>query len=413
MRFYFKKFLICILIVLTTIFGNITIVNATELATNQVTATEFVEDQIDKPNTNEVDIPNVTEPDEVVEEKIDVTDIDISGYESVIEVGETLALSATIIPSDASEQNVSYSSSNSAIATVSQTGEVKGISAGYVQIYASAGMVVKQMDINVKVSAKGINTNKNYIVLKPGQTQQITASVYPLNTTDSNITYSSSKTSVATVSNTGLVKAVDCGSATIILKNADAMACVTVIVSNNSLETVNNTTVEKIVKEEESISNTLSANEYSIISSEILKQLYDTQKTLCIVGDGYNIYIDGKNIKNINNPIKTDIELIESEEELSFNLNEGNNLCGDITVEITDAEKYKYLYLFNESENKYKLIECKDITQLTLTSSGKYLLTTSNLTYSNIPWVIIVVVSCIFIILLVIYIIIKRRYWFW
>ena len=382
-----------------TLLGSITIVSATEFDTDQS-------------DNNQFDISDTVDTSEFVEEQINVTDIEISDYENTLEVGETLAISATVLPSDASDQTISYSTSNSAIATISQTGEIKGKSAGNVKIYVSAGTITKEVDIKVEVSAKGISLNKNYIVLKPGQKHQINASIYPSDTTDKSIVYSVTDNSIATVSNTGLVKAVACGSTSVLVKNSNAIASLTVIVSSDSSESVEKTK-DAPQKEEETIVDSISAEEYSSVTTEILQQLYNSKTTLCVTGDGYTLKIDGKDIKNTNNPIKTDINLAKVEEGLSFTLNDGENLCGNIIVSITDAEKYNYLYLYNESKNKYILIECTDIRNINVSTPGRYLLTTSNLIYSNIPWIIILIVGGILVILFVVFIVLRRRYWFW
>lgn len=377
-----------------TLLGSITTVTAAELDTSQV------------------EISDTSSDSEFAEEKIEVTDIEISDHENTLEVGETLSISATVIPSEASDQTVSYSTSNSAIATVSQTGEIKGKSAGNVKIYVSAGTIKKEIDIKVEVTAKGIKLNKNYIVLKPGQTHQINASIYPSDTTDKSIEYSVTDNSIATVSNTGLVKAVACGSTSVLVKNSNAIASLTVIVSSDSLQSIDKTK-DTSQKEEETILDSISAEEYSVVSSEILQQLYNSKTTLCVTGNSYTLKIDGNDIKNTNNPIKTDINLTKVEDGLSFTLNDGENLCGNIIISITNAEKYNYLYLYNEGEDKYILIECTDISNLNLSTPGRYLLTTSNMTYSNIPWIIILIGGGILLIILVVFIILKRRYWFW
>lgn len=66
----------------------------------------------------------------------------------------------------------------------------------------------------------GITLNKSSLSLKTGQTATLTASVSPGNATNKNVTWTSSNTGVASVSN-GTVKAVSAGSATITAKAAD------------------------------------------------------------------------------------------------------------------------------------------------------------------------------------------------
>lgn len=68
---------------------------------------------------------------------IPVTAVVVSGASSV-EVGETISLSVTVSPSNATDRTFNISSSNSAVATVNANGAVTGISAGTAVITATA-----------------------------------------------------------------------------------------------------------------------------------------------------------------------------------------------------------------------------------------------------------------------------------
>jgi chitodextrinase len=61
---------------------------------------------------------------------IPVTGVSLSRKSVTLEVGESTTLAVTIIPENATNQGVSWSSSNTAVATVTQNGTVRGISAG-------------------------------------------------------------------------------------------------------------------------------------------------------------------------------------------------------------------------------------------------------------------------------------------
>lgn len=345
-------------------------------------------------------------------EKIEVTDIVITDYNSTLEVGETLTLSVTVLPSDATEQTVSYKSLNEAIATVSPTGEIKGIASGKVKIQVSAGTIKKEIDLTVKVSAKGINIKNDYIVLKPDQTQQIVADIFPNNTTQKNLTYSSLNTAVATVSDTGLIRAINCGSTSIVVKSADTMAMVSVVVNKN-FDKIEDTTVNQTQSTSIYVPETINATEYPIITEEMLEQLYETKTKLNVVGNNYSFQINGQEIKNINNSLSSNIQLVEEDNNLYFTLNEKRNLCGNITLTIKNAENYRYLYLYNETEDKYKFIETSDFKNLNLSSAGRYMLTNSKINYFNTPLFFIIVGAVVLVILSIIYIIFKRKYWFW
>ncbi len=82
---------------------------------------------------------------------VDPTDIIISGS-TTVEVGNTIQLSATVKPDNATNKTVSWSSSDSSIATVDGNGNVKGISEGEVTITAKTSNG-KSAEHKVKVSS--------------------------------------------------------------------------------------------------------------------------------------------------------------------------------------------------------------------------------------------------------------------
>lgn len=77
-------------------------------------------------------------------DEIAVTDIEIANHEDEVDVDKTITLSATVIPSNATDNTVTYQSSDESIATVNSSGEVKGIAGGKVTITVSAGTVTKK-----------------------------------------------------------------------------------------------------------------------------------------------------------------------------------------------------------------------------------------------------------------------------
>ena len=75
----------------------------------------------------------------IIKEGIPVSEVSISTSESSINVGNTLQLEATVEPSNATNQNVTWSSSNPEIATVDEaTGLVTGVAIGTATITATS-----------------------------------------------------------------------------------------------------------------------------------------------------------------------------------------------------------------------------------------------------------------------------------
>ncbi|MBU2947194.1 Ig-like domain-containing protein, partial [Zobellia uliginosa] len=154
-------------------------------------------------------------------EFIDISSINLEPASANINVDETQNLELVITPANASNQNVSWSSSDETIATVDATGLVTGILQGSVTITASANdssEVVGTASITVgseDVALTGITVMPSPVSLNTGSTQQLTIDFEPANATNKNVTWSTSNPTKATVSNTGLVTTLEVGSVTI------------------------------------------------------------------------------------------------------------------------------------------------------------------------------------------------------
>ena len=161
-------------------------------------------------------------------EPIAVTGVNMTPGSTTLNVGQTEQLSVNVLPGNAANQNVSFSSSNNAIATVNNSGFVTAVAAGEATItvttqdggFTDTTQIIVQEE-NSTVMVTGVNLTPSNVGLSPGQTQQLSASVLPSNATDKEVSYSSSNTSVATVSNTGLVTGVSEGQATITVTTSD------------------------------------------------------------------------------------------------------------------------------------------------------------------------------------------------
>jgi len=92
----------------------------------------------------------------VAAEKVPVTDIQGIEPRATLEVGSSITLYAQVVPSNATEQKISYSSSNTGIATIGQDGVITGVSAGQTTITASVDGITKSMTLTVK--AKPVKT---------------------------------------------------------------------------------------------------------------------------------------------------------------------------------------------------------------------------------------------------------------
>ena len=167
------------------------------------------------------------------EKDVPVTSVTIGQATADMFVGETVQLSATVLPSDASDKTVTWASSKQSVATISTTGLVTAIAEGTSIITASAGGQSSTCTITVSkkvIEVSSIELDKTRAQLKAGETVTLTATVKPDDTTDKTVTWSTSDASVATIDN-GVVTAIKVGTATITAKagNKTATCAITVV----------------------------------------------------------------------------------------------------------------------------------------------------------------------------------------
>ncbi len=132
-----------------------------------------------------------------------------------LDTGDTRTLIATVTPSGWSG-TVSWSSSDTSVATVDSSGKVTAIAAGTVTITATADSSKATCKVTVtdsSVPTTSISLSRTSLSLAVGDVYTLAATVEPSDATDS-LTWKSSDTSIATVSS-GKVTAVAAGTATI------------------------------------------------------------------------------------------------------------------------------------------------------------------------------------------------------
>ncbi len=154
---------------------------------------------------------------------IPVSAISLNSSSKTIETGEAYTLVATVNPQDASYPDVTWSSSNSGVATVTQGGVVTAASAGTTTITATADGKSATCEISVKVSVDKVTLNRTAKTVNQGKSFTLSAEVSPANATYSAVTWKSGNINVATVSQNGVVKAIDAGT-TIIIATADGVS---------------------------------------------------------------------------------------------------------------------------------------------------------------------------------------------
>lgn len=176
-------------------------------------------------STEHSNVPNVRIS--YIPGNIYATDIYLSQSSLNLEVGNTATLTATVLPSNATNKNVTWSSSNTAIATVNQYGTVTAKATGNATIKATTTdgtNLSASCLVTVKpktILATSITLNQSELNMVEGDEAMLSATVLPNNTTNPGVLWSSSNQNVAIVNSSGKVTAKTEGTATITAKTVD------------------------------------------------------------------------------------------------------------------------------------------------------------------------------------------------
>jgi uncharacterized protein YjdB len=162
----------------------------------------------------------------------------ITASDVTVLVGETATITPTVLPADATNPAVTYTSGDDAIATVTAGGVVTGVAPGNttITIAATDG---SNVSTTINVTVNGIDVTEitaEDVTVINGQTATISYTVAPNNATDPSVTFTSADVTIATVDATGVVTGVAVGETTITItsvSNPEVTATITVTVTSN------------------------------------------------------------------------------------------------------------------------------------------------------------------------------------
>ena len=145
---------------------------------------------------------------------VEPTSILLSSYSVSLGVGEKLTLKADVYPEGATNYTITWSSNNTSVATVSN-GKVTGVSEGSCKITAALPNGISE-SCTVTVTPKSeqvtsITLSRYQLDLTVGDNYTLTATILPERASNTDIKWTSSDSSVATVNGSGKVSAVGKG----------------------------------------------------------------------------------------------------------------------------------------------------------------------------------------------------------
>lgn len=152
-----------------------------------------------------------------------VTELRMDNRSMTVNTGEDIQLTATILPYDADNKSIVWSSDNPDVADVNGKGVVTGVKAGQTVIRATSEDegISDFCVVTVNQPVTGVSLSKSELSFsKIGDAEQLVASVQPADATNKELNWSSSDESVAIVSN-GRVLCSGYGSAIVYVTTVD------------------------------------------------------------------------------------------------------------------------------------------------------------------------------------------------
>lgn len=152
-----------------------------------------------------------------------VTELRMDNRSVTVDTGDDIQLTATILPYDADNKSIVWSSDNPDVADVNGKGVVTGVKAGQTVIRATSEDegISDFCVVTVNQPVTGVSLSKSELSFsKIGDAEQLVASVQPADATNKELNWSSSDESVAIVSN-GMVLCSGYGSAIVYVTTVD------------------------------------------------------------------------------------------------------------------------------------------------------------------------------------------------
>lgn len=158
--------------------------------------------------------------------EIRAVSVELNVHALSLSTNATSQLTATVLPENATNKNVNWASSNTDVATVSNTGLVTAIAAGNATITATTedGNLSDACTVTVEIpviAVASVELNSHTLKLETNNTHQLVANVLPENATNKYVRWASSNLDIATVNADGIVTAISKGDVIITVTTED------------------------------------------------------------------------------------------------------------------------------------------------------------------------------------------------
>ena len=144
--------------------------------------------------------------------------IELDKTDATVDVGKTAVIKATVLPKNANNRNVVWTSSDEGVASVNAEGRVTGVALGDCEIICKdkeTGTVEARATVHVQQPVKKIAFDQEQITVYAGETQQLNWTVEPADASNPKISLKSGKPEILTVNEDGTVTGIAPGEVTV------------------------------------------------------------------------------------------------------------------------------------------------------------------------------------------------------
>lgn len=243
-------------------------------------------------------------------ETIPINPVSISLPSSVsIIVGRSKNLTATITPTNA-ETELTWSSSNSSIITVSQEGRIvaKDVGTSVIKVKTSNGLtascsVTASMPV---INVTSITVTPSTYDIEVGKLYTLVATVLPVSATDKTVSWSSNAPAIVSVNNNGQITGLSEGNAIITAKSANGKSATCKVLCKPSVQEI-----------EMSDNEGLAVNVPSIANVKYERTFYEGWNSLCLP---FDISEEILGLHDAKIAVFGDIETIGNTKRISYKL---------------------------------------------------------------------------------------------
>ncbi len=151
---------------------------------------------------------------------VPVREVLLSRTKASVKIGQTVTLTAQVLPDNATDKSLAWASDNESVARVDAQGVVTGVAEGMARISATAGGKSDRCEVTVLydgVKATGVKLDSHEMTLKPGTQARLSYTPEPAHTTETAF-WSSSDERVVTVAADGTLTGIGEGEAVVTVK---------------------------------------------------------------------------------------------------------------------------------------------------------------------------------------------------